>query len=250
MPQSKQDVSNDNSTVKQEPPKYRLVPDFDKEPDVKLSEVGTELQLSGTDAEIVDQICPHYTILKKRYREYKNPDPTGNSDGIPCRIDRIHELAPMDAVLAQSADIKSIKVTPHRIIKCFVYEVDPTTGKQERKTKMIIDKTLQGERVDGSLTTIADIRVGYYKYPKQMQQDLDGFWTPVNNRLEKVWYLDWNDDYALSFSNIGNPYTKKYAVWHPDGTMRKYYRKEDFFSMTDDEAIEDIERTFAARERK
>lgn len=249
MPQSKQDV-NENSTVKQEPNKYRLVPNFDKEPDVKLSEVGQELQLSGTDTEIVDDICPHYNILRSRYREYKNPDPTGNSDGIPCRINRIHELAPMDAVLSQAAYIKSIKVTPSRIIKCFVYEVDKQTGKQIRKTKLIVDKTIQGEKTDGSPTTVADVRVGYYKYPKQMQQDLDGDWSPVNNRLEKVWYLDWDDEYVKSLSTIGNPYTKKYAVWHPDGTMRKYYRKEDFFNMSDDEAIEDIERTYAARERR
>jgi hypothetical protein len=238
MPQSKTDVKEDSKVIQE--PKLKLVPSFEKEQDIKLAEV-PEISLSTKEKDLIDEICPHYQILKNRYREYKNPDPTGNSDGLPLRIDRKHELAIFEAVLAQALLSKGLKVTPDRIIKCFVYETDES-GKEVRKTKLIIDKLVQGERMDGSPTAVAHIRVGYYRYPKQFQQDLDGEWSPINNRFEKVWYLDFDKDIVESLSLVGNPYTKKYCVWHPNGELRKYYRKEQFINLTDDEQIKDMEK--------
>ena len=238
MPQSKQDVNVNvkEDPVKQEPSKLKLVPSFEKEQDIKLAEVNRELQLSKTDQEIVEEICPHYYILKERYKEYKNPDPSGLSDGIPLRIDRRHALAIFEAVLSQAASIANIKAEPTRIIKCFIYENDV------RKTKIIIDKLVQGTKVDGSPTAVTTVRVGYYQYPKQFQQDLDGDWTPVNGRFQKVYSIDWDPKLVESLSVQGNPYTKQYAVWHPNGTLRKYYRREQFLDMTDDEQIADMEK--------
>jgi hypothetical protein len=233
----------ENSKDKQVPQSKKiLVPSFDKEPDIKLSEINQDLVLNETDSELVDRICPHYLTLKNRYQEYRNPDPEGkNPDGFPLKIDRVHELAPLTAVLTQSV-LSTIKEEVLRIVKCFVYEED--NGKEVLKPKMIIDKQVQGERVDGTPSTLASVRVGYYKYPMQFQQDLDGDWEPINNKFKKVWYLDWDPKYAEQLAVQGNPFTKKYAVWHPDTMLpinKKYYRKEEFFSMSDEDQIKDIE---------
>jgi hypothetical protein len=224
-----------NSNEKQVPSNVKLVPAFKKEQDINLGEV-EQLKLTVDENSIVDSICPHYNILKSRYAEYKNPDPTGRSDGLMLQIDRRHELATFTAVLSQAALLSNIETEPTRIIKCFVYE----NGKQV--PKLVYDTNVKGIRSDGSPTTIANIRVGYYRYPLQFQKDNDGEWSPINNRFEKNWYLDWNKEEVERLSNIGNPYTKKYCVWHPDGHDRKYYRKEHFLNMTDEEQIKDMEK--------
>jgi hypothetical protein len=236
MPKEQTNVKVSEDPVKQDTPKLKLVPSFEKEQDIKLSEINQELKLSKTDQDIVSEICPHYYTLKERYREYKNPDPSGLTDGIPLRIDRRHALAIFEAVLSQAATVANIKSEPSRIIKCFVYENDV------RKTKIIIDKLVQGTKLDGNPTAVTTVRVGYYQYPKQFQQDLDGDWTPVNGRFEKVYYIDWDKELVEALSVKGNPYTKQYAVWHPNGVLRKYYRREQFLNMTDDEQIQDMEK--------
>ena len=43
------------------------------------------------------------------------------------------------------------------------------------------------------------------------------------------------------YAYVGNPYTKKYAVWHPDGIRRGYFTLDDFLKLTDDEQISLIE---------
>lgn len=187
--------------------------------------------ISPDEEEEITNACPHYYILKKRYSEYKNYDDEGKNP-LPLRIDRIHELSGFEATIAQADLSKGLTVTPTRLIKLFDY-----SKSNERQAYLIIDKRVVGLDKLGRSTNISSVRTGRFKYPAQFEQDGDGDWKPVTNQLQTHYTIPFNKEVVQEFAQVGNPYIKKYVVWHPDGMRRGHFTLDEFINLSDDEQI-------------
>ena len=184
----------------------------------------------------IEEICPHYYILQERYAEYRNVIDEETGKTLPLRIDRQHELSGFEATIAQADPSKDIDVFPTRLVKVFVFN--------EQYTKdpfLIVDKRVTGIDAQGRSTNISSVRTGYYKYPTQFEQTPSGEWRPVNNQFKKIYDIPFEKETVLKFANVGNPYIKKYVVWHPDGVRRGHFTLEDFINLSDQEQITLIE---------
>ena len=210
-----------------------LVPKFEKLADKRIDQA-PEVVVSDEEREIISEICPHYYDLKDRYGEYLKYDDEGKNP-LPLRIDRIHELSAFEATIAQADLTKDIEVTPTRLIKAF----DFSNGKRE--AYLIVDKRVIGIDGQGRSTNISTVRTGKFKYPTQFEQDNDGDWAPVLNKMKTIMNIPFDKELAQKLANQGNPYTKKYCVWHPDGMRRGYLTLEQFLNLSDDEQISLIE---------
>ncbi len=207
---------------------------FEKKPDKSLDKVN-EVEITEDEREIITKICPHYYTLRDRYSEYKNYDDEGKNP-IPLRIDRVHELMGFEATIAQADLSKDIDVVPTRLIKVFDFS---ETG--ERSTKLVVDKRVVGIDKEGRSTNISSVRTGVFKYPTQFEQKPDGDWQAVSNQMKKIYNIPFSKEEVLKFANVGNPFIKKYVVWHPDGARRGHFTLEDFINLTDNEQISLIE---------
>jgi hypothetical protein len=208
-------------------------PIFEKKPDKSLDNIN-QPEATDEEREIVSKICPHYYDLKDRYAEYKNFDDDGKNP-LPLRIDRVHELSAFEATIAQADLTKDIDVFPTRLIKTFSFE----TG--ERKTFLIVDKRVVGIDKQGRSTNISSVRIGRFKYPSQFEQDRDGDWRPISNQFKTILNIPFSVEEASKYAHVGNPFIKKYVVWHPDGIRRGHFTLQEFTDLTDDEQIKLIE---------
>ena len=194
------------------------------------------VKISPDEEQEISKACPHYYTLKNRYSEYKNFDDEGKNP-LPLRIDRIHELSSFEATIAQADLSKGLTVSPTRLIKLFDY-----SKSNERQAFLIIDKRVVGIDKLGRSTNISSVRTGRFKYPTQFEQDGDGDWAPVTNQFQTHYTIPFNKETVLEFANVGNPYTKKYVVWHPDGMRRGHFTLDEFINLSDDEQISLIEK--------
>ena len=193
------------------------------------------VEITTDEQDEIRKACPHYYDLKARYGEYKNYDDEGKNP-LPLRIDRIHELSAFEATIAQADLTKGLTVTPTRLIKVFDY-----SKSNERKPFLIIDKRVVGIDKLGRSTNISTVRTGKFKYPAQFEQDQDGDWKPVQSQLQTIYNIPFDKKTVQEFAQVGNPYTKKYVVWHPDGVRRGHFTLDEFVNLTDDEQIKLIE---------
>ena len=193
------------------------------------------VEITTDEEDEIRKACPHYYDLKARYGEYKNYDDEGKNP-LPLRIDRIHELSSFEATIAQADLTKGLTVTPTRLIKVFDY-----SKSNERKPFLIIDKRVVGIDKLGRSTNISTVRTGKFKYPAQFEQDQDVDWKPVQSQLQTIYNIPFDKKTVQEFAQVGNPYTKKYVVWHPDGVRRGHFTLDEFVNLTDDEQIKLIE---------
>jgi hypothetical protein len=219
--------------VKVEEP-VKQEPIFEKKPDKTLVSPGENKNVSEDEREIITKICPHYFDLRDRYGEYNNYDDEGKNP-LPLRIDRVHELAGFEATIAQADLTQDLDVFPTRLIKTF----DFNTGKRE--PFLIVDKRVIGIDKEGRSTNISSVRTGKFKYPTQFEQRPDGDWFAVENQLKTILNIPFTKEKVLEFANVGNPFIKKYVVWHPDGVRRGHFTLQEFTDLTDDEQIKLIE---------
>ena len=210
-------------------------PVFQKKEDKTIDQVNTP-EPTDEYKEKIEKICPHYYILKERYEEYRNIIDEDKGITAPLRIDRIHELAGFEATIAQADPSKDIDVFPTRLIKVFVYN-----DKYTQDPFLIIDKRVTGIDGQGRSTNISSVRTGYYKYPSQFEQGADGDWRPVSSQFQKIYDIPFEKEKVLEFAHVGNPYIKKYVVWHPDGIRRGHFTLEEFINLSDQEQISLIE---------
>ena len=194
------------------------------------------VKITADEENEISKVCPHYYTLKNRYAEYKNFDNEGKNP-LPLKIDRIHELSSFEATLAQADLTKGLTVSPTRLIKLFDY-----TKSNERQAFLIIDKRVVGIDKLGRSTNISSVRTGRFKYPTQFEQDGDGDWAPVTSQLQTHHTIPFKKETVLEFAQIGNPYTKKYVVWHPDGLRRGHFTLDEFINLSDQEQISLIEK--------
>lgn len=194
------------------------------------------VKISPDEEQEITRVCPHYYTLKKRYSEYKNYDDEGKNP-LPLRIDRVHELSAFEATIAQADLTKGLTASPTRLIKLFDY-----SKSNERQPYLIIDKRVVGIDRLGRSTNISTVRTGRFKFPQQFEQKPDGDWTPVTNQLQTNYTIPFTKEAVLPFANDGNPYTKKYVVWHPDGMRRGHFTLDEFINLSDDEQISLIEK--------
>ncbi len=209
-------------------------PQFTKLKDKAVGEP-TQPEITIDEQEEIRKACPHYYDLKARYAEYKNYDDEGKNP-LPLRIDRLHQLSAFEATIAQADLSQGLEVTPTRLIKVFDY-----SKSNERKPFLIIDKRVVGIDKMGRSTNISTVRTGRFKYPSQFEQDQDGDWEPVTNKLQTILNIPFTKDEVSKHAHVGNPYTKKYVVWHPDGVRRGHFTLDEFINLTDDEQIKLIE---------
>ena len=193
------------------------------------------VEITTDEQDEISKACPHYYDLKARYGEYKNYDDEGKNP-LPLRIDRLHELSSFEATIAQADLSKGLTVSPTRLIKVFDY-----SKSNERKAYLIIDKRVVGIDKLGRSTNISTVRTGKFKYPAQFEQDQDGDWKPVQNQLQTIYNIPFDKKTVQEFAQVGNPYTKKYVVWHPDGVRRGHFTLDEFVNLSDDEQISLIE---------
>ena len=193
------------------------------------------VKIEPNEVEEITKACPHYYTLKDRYSEYKNFDAEGKNP-LPLRIDRIHELSAFEATIAQADLSQGLEVTPTRLIKAFDY-----SKSNERKAYLIVDKRVVGIDGLGRSTNISTVRTGKFKYPAQFEQDGDGDWHAVHSQLQTIYSIPFDKDKANEFANVGNPFIKKYVVWHPDGMRRGHFTRDEFINLSDDEQISLIE---------
>ena len=215
-----------NKPVEQEPT-------FERKQDKSLA-TANEIVVTDEERERVSKACPHYYDLKERYAEYKNFDDEGKNP-LPLRIDRAHELAGFEATIAQADLTQDLDVFPTRLIKTF----DFNSG--ERKPYLIIDKRVIGIDKQGRSTNISSVRVGRFKYPTQFAQRPDGDWYAVESQFKTILNIPFSKEKVMEFAKVGNPFIKKYVVWHPDGVRRGHFTLEEFTNLTDDQQIELIE---------
>ena len=230
-PQSNEQIAKEILTKYSEP---KQEPTFEKKPDKSLAKVNEAIDASEEEREIITKICPHYFDLRDRYAEYKNFDNEGKNP-LPLRIDRVHELAGFEATIAQADLTKDLEVFPTRLIKTF----DFNSG--ERKPFLIVDKRVIGIDKEGRSTNISSVRTGKFKYPSQFEQRPDGDWFAVENQLKTILNIPFTKEKVMEFANVGNPFIKKYVVWHPDGIRRGHFTLDEFVNLSDDEQIGLIE---------
>jgi len=209
--------------------------DFIKLQDKSINEP-EPVKISAEEEDEISKACPHYYTLKNRYAEYKNFDDEGKNP-LPLRIDRIHELSAFEATIAQADLTKGLTVSPTRLIKLFDY-----SKSNERQPFLIIDKRVVGIDKLGRSTNISTVRTGRFKYPSQFEQDGDGDWKPVTNQLQTHYTIPFKKETVLEFAQVGNPYIKKYVVWHPDGVRRGHFTLDEFINLSDNEQISLIEK--------
>ena len=207
---------------------------FIKLQDKSINEPET-VRTTVNEVEAVKQACPHYYTLKDRYSEYKNFDDEGKNP-TPLRINRVHELSAFEATIAQADLTKGLTVTPTRLIKTFDY-----TKSNKREPFLIIDKRVVGIDTLGRSTNISTVRTGRWRYPSQFEQDKDGDWEPVTNQFQTILDIPFKKETVQEFAQVGNPYIKKYVVWHPDGLRRGHFTLDEFVNLSDDEQIKLIE---------
>jgi len=229
--------SNENTAeqVKQIYAPNQVPQEFIKLQDKSINEP-EPVKISADEEQEITKACPHYYTLKQRYSEYKNYDDEGKNP-LPLRIDRIHELSSFEATIAQADLTKGLTVTPTRLIKLFDY-----SKSNERQPFLIIDKRVVGIDKLGRSTNISSVRTGRFKYPAQFEQKGDGDWAPVTNQFQTIYSIPFKKETVLEFANVGNPYTKKYVVWHPDGMRRGHFTLDEFINLSDDEQISLIEK--------
>ena len=208
-------------------------PKFEKLADKRIDQVPEQV-ISPDERKIISDICPHYYDLKDRYGEYKNYDDDGKNP-LPLRIDRIHELSAFEATIAQADLTKEIEAIPTRLIKIFDF------SKEKREAFLVVDKRVVGIDTQGRSTNISTVRTGKFRYPTQFEQDPDGDWAPVLNRMKTILSIPFDKELVKKHAHTGNPYTKKYVVWHPDGIRRGHFTLDEFLNLTDDEQITLIE---------
>jgi hypothetical protein len=214
---------------------FKQEPKFTKLQDKKVGEP-EQVKITPQEEEEITKACPHYYILRNRYSEYKKTDEEGKNP-IPLRIDRIHELSAFEATIAQADLEKGLTVTPTRLIKLFDY-----SKSNERKPFLIIDKRVVGIDKLGRSTNISTVRTGRFKFPTQFEEDVNEGWVPVTNKFETHYTIPFSKEEVEKYANVGNPYTKKYVVWHPDGMRRGHFTRDEFINLTDDEQISLIEK--------
>lgn len=224
-------LNKDNRTVK-------LEPTFKVEEDIKEGEV-EDVQISQENLDKIEDVCPHFKILKDRYAQYKNPDDYGNPDRIPTPIARRHSLNAFISLLSKADLSKGLKVQPTRLIKTFVYD----EATQTKKPFLIVSQLVVGIKGDGDDTPMTSVSVGFYEYPLQFKKDADGEWSPVNNKFKKNWYIPFTKEEADRYARIGDPHTKKYSVENLDGTRSANLTYNQFLNLSDEEQIKISETT-------
>ena len=234
-PKSNEQVSEAATEVKQIYAPNQEPQEFIKLQDKSINEP-EPIKITADEENEISKVCPHYYTLKNRYAEYKNFDNEGKNP-LPLKIDRIHELSSFEATLAQADLSKGLTVSPTRLIKLFDY-----TKSNERQPFLIIDKRVVGIDKLGRSTNISSVRTGRFKYPTQFEQDGDGDWAPVTSQLQTHHTIPFKKETVLEFAQIGNPYTKKYVVWHPDGLRRGHFTLDEFINLSDQEQISLIEK--------
>ena len=234
-PKSNEQVSEAATEVKQIYAPNQAPQEFIKLQDKSINEP-EPVKITADEENEISKVCPHYYTLKNRYAEYKNFDNEGKNP-LPLKIDRIHELSSFEATLAQADLSKGLTVSPTRLIKLFDY-----TKSNERQAFLIIDKRVVGIDKLGRSTNISSVRTGRFKYPTQFEQDGDGDWAPVTSQLQTHHTIPFKKETVLEFAQIGNPYTKKYVVWHPDGLRRGHFTLDEFINLSDQEQISLIEK--------
>jgi len=234
-PKSNEQVSEAATEVKQIYAPNQAPQEFIKLQDKSINEP-EPVKITADEENEISKVCPHYYTLKNRYAEYKNFDNEGKNP-LPLKIDRIHELSSFEATLAQADLTKGLTVSPTRLIKLFDY-----TKSNERQAFLIIDKRVVGIDKLGRSTNISSVRTGRFKYPTQFEQDGDGDWAPVTSQLQTHHTIPFKKETVLEFAQIGNPYTKKYVVWHPDGLRRGHFTLDEFINLSDQEQISLIEK--------
>ena len=234
-PKSNEQVSEAATEVKQIYAPNQAPQEFIKLQDKSINEP-EPVKITADEENEISKVCPHYYTLKNRYAEYKNFDNEGKNP-LPLKIDRIHELSSFEATLAQADLSKGLTVSPTRLIKLFDY-----TKSNERQPFLIIDKRVVGIDKLGRSTNISSVRTGRFKYPTQFEQDGDGDWAPVTSQLQTHHTIPFKKETVLEFAQIGNPYTKKYVVWHPDGLRRGHFTLDEFINLSDQEQISLIEK--------
>jgi len=234
-PKSNEQVSEAATEVKQIYAPNQAPQEFIKLQDKSINEP-EPVKITADEENEISKVCPHYYTLKNRYAEYKNFDNEGKNP-LPLKIDRIHELSSFEATLAQADLTKGLTVSPTRLIKLFDY-----TKSNERQAFLIIDKRVVGIDKLGRSTNISTVRTGRFKYPSQFEQDGDGDWAPVTSQLQTHHTIPFKKETVLEFAQIGNPYTKKYVVWHPDGLRRGHFTLDEFINLSDQEQISLIEK--------
>jgi hypothetical protein len=206
---------------------------FEKKQDKSLVSAN-EVTISDEQRERITKVCPHYFDLRDRYAEYKNFDDEGKNP-LPLRIDRVHELSGFEATIAQADPTQELNVFPTRLIKTF----DFSSG--SRQPFLIVDKRVIGIDKEGRSTNISSVRTGRFKYPSQFAQRPDGDWYAVERELKTILNIPFSKEKVMEFANVGNPFIKKYVVWHPDGVRRGHFTLQEFTDLTDDEQISLIE---------
>ena len=208
-------------------------PIFERKQDKSLDKAN-EVEITDEARERITKACPHYFDLSDRYAEYKNFDDEGKNP-LSLRIDRVHELAGFEATISQADLTQELDVFPTRLIKTF----DFNSGKRE--PFLIVDKRVIGIDKEGRSTNISSVRTGRFKYPTQFAQRPDGDWYAVENQMKTILNIPFDKEKVTEFANVGNPFIKKYVVWHPDGVRRGHFTLNEFINLTDQEQIDLIE---------
>jgi len=230
-------VSSKNQDIKSDKT-VKLEPSFKVEEDVRSLDP-EEVKISESDLDVIEQACPHFSILKERYAKYKNPDDYGNPDRIPTEISRRHSLTSFIKLVSEADLSKGLTIQPTRLIKTFVYDEETQT----KKPFLIVSQLIVGQKSDGTDTHLTSVSIGFYEFPLKFQQDGDGVWTPVNNKFKKVWYIPFTKENAEKYANMGDPHIKKYTVQNLDGTRAANLTYNEFLNLSDEEGIKKAETT-------
>ncbi len=231
-------VKNNQQKVEKDLKTVKLVPNFKLEKDVRETDA-QDVQISDSGLQEIEKACPHFSILKERYAQYKNPDDYGNPDKIPTPIAKRHSLGPFIKLAAEADLSKGLKVQPTRLTKIFVYDEESQT----KKPFLIVNQLVVGQKSDGNDTHLTSVTAGYYEYPLQFKQDGDGIWSPVNNKFKKVWYIPFTKEEADKYASVGDPHIKKYVVENLDGTRAANLTYNEFLNLSDEEGIKKAETT-------
>ena len=232
MVKNNQEIQKDTKTVK-------LVPNFKIEQDVRSTDPEEDVVISNSDLDVIEEACPHFKILKDRYAQYRGPDVFGNPDKIPTPINRRHSLTSFVKLVANADLSKGLKIQPTRLIRTFVYDEET----EKKKPYLIVSQLIVGQKPDGTDTHLTSVSIGYYEFPLQFKQDLDGDWEPVNNKFKKVWYIPFTKEVADKYAKIGDPHIKKYTVQNLDGTRQANLTYKQFLDISDEEGIKLSETT-------
>jgi len=231
-------VNSKNQDIKSDK-KVALEPTFKLESDVRSTDPEEDVKISDSSLKVIQEACPHFSILKERYALYKNPDDYGNPDRIPTPIDRRHSLDSFIKLISTADLSKGLKIVPTRLSKTFVYDEETQT----MKPFLIVKQLIVGVKPNGDDTHMTGLSIGFYEYPLQFRQDGDGEWSAVNNKFAKKYYMPFTKELAEKYARMGDPHIKKYTVYNLDGTRQANLTYKQFLELSDEEGIKLAETT-------